>query len=278
MQNGTFQIAGSSLTTTGSLRVTSPGTVNINNDMFVSGSSITNTGTITSGSTPTVTMSGAGTLGGIGSTTLPALTLAVANQTTTLAGAVTILGAFTNPASHTLDASGSNYGMTISSNWANSGIYTAHTSSVTFTGSVPNGTIATNVYAFYNLSVNGGTWQNITNTVTTSSSLYVSGGTLSVRGSSLTVTGGAYVSGTGILSVNHDVLIGGGDLTNNGSGSITGLSTPTITLNGTGTLGGSAATTLPMILTLSAMPGRRRWAGRWCWPDPRPLRPVIPWT
>ena len=70
---------------------------------------------------------------------------------------------------------------------------------MTFTGSVPNGTIATNVYAFYNMSVNGGTWQNITNTVTASSSLYVSGGTLSIRGSSLTVTGGAYVSGTGIL-------------------------------------------------------------------------------
>ena len=121
---------------------------------------------------------------------------------------------------------------------------------MTFTGSVPNGTIATNVYPFYNLSVNGGTWQTITNTVTASSSLYVSGGTFSIRGSSLTVVGGSYVSGTGILSVNNDVLISGGDLTNSGSGSITGLSTPTITLNGTGTLGGSATTTLPMILTL----------------------------
>ena len=114
--------------------MTTPGTANINNDMWVAGSSITNTGTITSLSTPTVTLSGTGTLGGAGSTTLPALTLATA-QTTTLAGPVNILGAFTNPANHTLDASASNFGITISSNWANAGIYTAHTSSVTFTGS-----------------------------------------------------------------------------------------------------------------------------------------------
>ena len=96
-----------------------------------------------------------------------------------------------------------------------------------------------------------GTWQNITNTVTASSSLYVSGGMLSVRGSSMTVTGGIRTSAAaGTLSVNNDVLISGGDLTTSGSGSITGVSTPTITLNGAGTLGGSATTTLPMILTL----------------------------
>ena len=84
VQGGTFIIAGSSLTATGSLRVTTPGTVNINNDMFVSGSSITNTGTITSLSTPTVTMSGAGNLGGTGTTVLPGLSLAVGAKTTTL--------------------------------------------------------------------------------------------------------------------------------------------------------------------------------------------------
>ena len=137
--------------------------------MWVAGSSITNTGTITSLSTPTVTMSGMGTLGGAGSTTLPALTLATAFPTT-LAGPVTILGAFNNPAGHTLDASASNYGITISSNWANSGIYVARTSSVTFDGIGPQrlNDRDERLCVLQNLgaSTKGNQRQNITNTVT----------------------------------------------------------------------------------------------------------------
>ena len=141
VQNGTFQIAGSSLTATGSLRVTTPGTVNINYDMLVNGSSITNTGTITSSE------HGDGDawraralLGGTGSTTLPILTLTGAGKTTTLAGPVVFIGSTTIGTTHTLDVSASNYQITVSSWFANNGTFASRAGTVvvnstaTFTG------------------------------------------------------------------------------------------------------------------------------------------------
>ena len=148
VQNGTFLINGSSFTAVGSLRVTTPGIANINNDMLVLGSSITNTGTITSLTSATVTMSGAGTLGGTGTTTLPILTLTGATKTTTLAGAVVLAGSATIATGHTLDDSlGNNYQITISSWFANNGTFTSRSGTVvvnstaTFTG-------ATSFYQF----------------------------------------------------------------------------------------------------------------------------------
>ena len=324
VQGGTFTIAGSSFSATGSLRVTTPGTVNINYDMIVNGSSITNTGTIVSLSTPTVTMNGAGSIGGTGSTTLPALTLVTVTtaKTTTLAGNVSILGALNNPATHTLDASANNYSITISSNWANAGTYTAHLSSVTFVGSVPNGKITTGSQRFYNVGFQGGTWTMqdfmgvtssetlaggtlntnasnlglnvggewlysggtfVTNNssitfsgtttnlriqsgdqplwrlafagsgrwitdsyaLTVTSTVFVNAGTLQVAGaSSMTVVGNPFVAAGATLDIEGDASVGTtpiGAAINN-AGTVTAFSTATLTLSGTGTLGGSGRT------------------------------------
>lgn len=247
IDGGTFNVAGTSLTTTGSVLVTTLGTLNVLEDILVNGSSMTNTGTITTTlSTPTVTLVGNGTLGGTGNTLLPNLTLNTAAKTTTLLGPVSLLGTMTNSASHVLDPSVSNYGITTSGNWANAGTFTARSSSVTFTGSTANGTIQTNNSPFFALDFEGGTWRNLTNVVTVSNNLTINGGSFNVGGSSMSVGGDVAVNSGGTLGINHDVLIAG-DLANDGTITPIATSTPTVTQSGTGIIGGNGATSLPRI-------------------------------
>src|SRR5207249_4267231 len=98
-------------------------TLNFQDNFSLNGGTLTNAGNVTSVSSATLTLAGAGTLGGTGSTRLPFLTLSGAAQTTLLGGAITVQGTLSNGASHTVDVSGSNYAITVSSSWTNSGTF-----------------------------------------------------------------------------------------------------------------------------------------------------------
>jgi hypothetical protein len=128
---GTLTVAsGSTMTVVDDVIVNSGGVLNVNADLAVKGGDLQNAGTVNSVSGATLTITGAGTLGGTGSTTLPRLTVSGAGQSTTLGGDVVIQGSFTITGSHTLDTSGTSYQITLSSDWVNLGTFTPHTGTV----------------------------------------------------------------------------------------------------------------------------------------------------
>jgi fibronectin-binding autotransporter adhesin len=247
---GSFTVAaGSSLTVGGNMIVQSGTSLALQEDTTINGGSLQNAGTITATATPTLTITGTGVLGGTGVTRLPAVTLAGNTQATTLGGAVTIQGALINGAGHTLDASvGGNYGVTLSSSWLNAGIYMARTSSVSFNGSMPGLQIDPGPSSFYKIQFTGsGSWSTANNPLTVSSVVYITAGNLSVTASSsMTVTGNVFLAAGAGMILRNDVGITGGTLSN--AGMVTGTdASRTLSLTGTGTLGGSGATLLPRL-------------------------------
>jgi len=151
VDDGTFQVATTSLTVVGDITVASGATLDIDNDVVVTGGDLLNEGTIVSLTTTTVTLNGAGTLGGTGSSSFPRLSLTGAAQTTVLGGDIVVLGSMTIGTSHVFDANNSgNYQITVSSHWANLGTFTARQGLVVFnsTSSLSGSTI------FYDLDVN----------------------------------------------------------------------------------------------------------------------------
>jgi len=245
INGGSFLVGGASLTVTTDIDVNG-GTFEIDHDVLISGGDLPNNGTIlTDLSTPTVTLPAAGILGGPGHTRLPRLTTA-GSFVTTLGGHLTLMGTMTNATGHTLDASTNNFGITAMDEWLNSGIYTARLSSVTFAGSGLNERIQTNHWLFYNLRFNGsGSWVHITNPVTVSSSVWVTAGLYQVMGTSLSVTGDIDVIPGASMEIDHNIMVTGGDLITDGT--LTSLSTPIVTLNGAGSLGGLGSSTFPQV-------------------------------
>lgn len=136
IQAGMFTLANVSGAAIQNAAVGAPGVWVIDSSVTLSGATLSNSGLVsTDVSTAVVTLPGAGSLGGSGATTLPAVTFSGTAQTTTLAGAVTVQGGLTNSASHTLDA-GANYTLTVSSNWANPGSFNAEEGTVVLAGTV----------------------------------------------------------------------------------------------------------------------------------------------
>ena len=96
---------------------------------------------------------------------------------------------------------------------------------------------------FYKLLFTGsGKWVTDTYALTVTSTVLVNAGTLQVvGGSSLTVAGNPFVAAGATLDIEGDMGVGttalGGALNN--AGTVTGFSTATLTLNGTGNLGGT---------------------------------------
>ncbi len=246
INSGTLTVAaGSSMTVVGNLTIASGGELDVNNDMILTGS-LLNSGTVdTSNSAATFTSSGTFTLGGSGVNNFPNLTLAGNTKTTTLGGPITIEGNFINPVGHTFTTTATNYAVTTAGSWTNLGTFTVNSSSVTFNGSSPGNTIAPGASSFFILRVNGsgGAWTTATNAVTVSSNVIIDAGTLTLAGNATTVTGDVDVNAAGTLAINNNLTINGGDLPN--AGTITSLSTATLTITSTGTLGGAGTTTLP---------------------------------
>lgn len=249
---GTFSLtAGSSLTVAGSLAVLSGGALTVSTHAVIQGGALSNAGTITTTDAQAIlTLTGSGLLGGAGSTTLPSLVLSGAG-TTTMAGAVTLQGSMTNSASHTLDANASGpYALTVGGSWSNSGIYQSQGNTVTLNGAASDSTIQTNNSTFGGLTLNGtGVWSTLSGPLTVASDLTVTAGTMTLASpSSGTVQGSVSVGASGVLVLRADLGINGGSFTNDGT--VISASTPTLSLAGNGTLGGSGLTVLPkMTLT-----------------------------
>lgn len=242
--------AGSSMTVTNNLFVSAGATLRIQDDVAVRGGTFSNAGNILAlDSSKTVTIAGAGNLGGSGATTLPRLALTGAGQTTTLAGPMTLLGDFANGVSHTLDANASsNFAMTVSSSWVNSGVYVARQSSVTLNGTGAGLTIDSGHSNFYKLALNGAGSYGVTNRpLTISSTVVLNAGTFIVSGSSLTAYGDVVVGAAATLDIEQDMGLSGGSLLN--SGLVTSANPAALLMSsGTVSLGGSGATLVPRLL------------------------------
>src|SRR5262249_44361270 len=75
------------------------------------------------------------------------------------------------------------------------------------------------------------------------SDIYVVGGTFRVTTSSVSATGSLLVTTPGAVDIQYDMILNGSSMTN--TGTITSVATPTVTMNGQGTLGGTGSTVLP---------------------------------
>ncbi len=109
----------------------------------------------------------------------------------------------------TLDASTSNYNLSVAGNFSNAGTYTARSGAVTMTGTDTDNTITSGGTSFYGLTING------TNGVTTvqdaliaTNALTITSSTLSLGSQNLTTTGATF-SNTGTM-----MLAGSQTLTN----------------------------------------------------------------
>lgn len=246
MLGGALTVSGTSWTVAGGFNIQGGSTLTISHDLQIGGGALSKVpaGRIEAGnSTSTLRLSGTGVLGGTGSRVwLPNLDLSGAGQTTTLAGPVTLLGALSNGAGHTLDPSASNYGLTVAGSWLNSGSYTIRAASVTFNGSSAGRSIQTAGQALYLARIDGtGSWTGTGGPLTITNNLVVNRGTFTVvAGSSLTVVTDIQNTG-GVIDFEGDTLVSGGDITNTG-GSIVALGTATVTLSGAGILGGTGLT------------------------------------
>lgn len=248
---GTFTVsAGSTLTVAGSVDIKAAAALALNADAAINGGALTNAGAVIADPSASLTLSGTGLLGGVGTMILPNLTLSGSGKTTTLASNVTLSGALTNNAGHTLDVTASNYGITASSSWVNSGTYVAHAGSVTFNGSTAHLTIDSGNSAFYRLFMDGaGDWTAVNNPVTVSSSVSVAAGNfILASGSSMTVAGNVDIANGASFTMNADVGVNGGSFI--GNGNLATSNAPTLTLSGTGFLGGTGSDAWPKV-TLS---------------------------
>ncbi len=172
---GTLILAGNATTVTGDVDVNAAGSLAINNNLTINGGDLPNAGTITSLSTATLTIASTGTLGGVGTTTLPRLTMTGVGQTTTLGGDIAVVSSMTIGTSHILDANNAgNYQIAISSYWANQGTFTARRGEVVFNS---NAGLSGNT-TFFNFTA---TTPGVTITFTAGSTQTVSG-TLQMAG------------------------------------------------------------------------------------------------
>ncbi len=197
------------------------------------GHNITNSGTY-SQTFSTLTMSGNGTLGGVGTYDLVNLTF---SSTTILSSNISVSGILTvsgilNAMTSTITLTGTG-GTPLAI--SGSATFNANTSTVVYSGASAN--IASTTY--YNLTVNDGTAGTLTGSTTVSNTLSVpSGKTLSAGGSRLTLAGsGTPFALVGNFNYNTSTVV----YSNTGSVTTTGASYYTLTLgSGTYTQGASS--------------------------------------
>jgi filamentous hemagglutinin family protein len=122
------------------------------------------------------------------------LTINAADTFTTNGYDVTLTDFLTINAGGILNASSGAGGdtiITLAGNWSNSGIFTAGSSTVTFTATDTDNTINPGMSSFYNLTLNGvgGAWDLSTNALAVTHALSIINGTLDLNGKNLTATG-----------------------------------------------------------------------------------------
>lgn len=171
----------------------------------------TNSGTltITAGTTVNLTGTGSQTLT-TGGQSFQNLTINGSGGTYTLQDGLSVAGNLTLTAG-TLDVSASNYGVTVTGNWARTaGSFTSRNGTVTFNKTTSSQTVNGAGGSFYNLTHSGaGALSLSTSDLTVTNNLNNSAGTLTVSASNFNITvggnwsnGGTFTSGTGTVTLN----------------------------------------------------------------------------
>ena len=204
-------------------------------------------------STDTITFAGTSGTNGIATANNPLynVTFNGAGGTWVLQDSMTVISSITLNAGTLNSNTGTALnGLAVGREWINGGgTFLTNSSSVTFTGSGTNLRIQSGDDQFYKLIFTGtGKWVTNSYALTVTSTVLVNAGTLQVAGgSSMTVTGNPAVAAGATLDIEGDMGVGttgiGGAINN--AGTITGFSTATLTVNGTGNLGGSGNSHLP---------------------------------
>lgn len=115
----------------------------------------------------------------------------------TLGGVVNVNGTLNIGSGATLDASPSNYNMTIKGNWSNSGIFTARSGTVTLGGlntQIIDGSAITN---FFNLAVNNASGVTLNSSQAVGGTLTLTSGKIATGANTLIITTGGSISGGG---------------------------------------------------------------------------------
>ena len=181
-------------TSTNDVTITA-GTLDLNGqNLVVQGGDITVTGTLAADvDSGTVTLSGSGDLGGSGTTTAYNLTL---SGITALAGNITVNNDLTISGANSLDASASNYDITVAGSWSNaSGTFTAQEGTVTFTSSGAEA-INPGSSSFFDLTFDGSGGWTFSAAATTSNDLTITQGTVTSTSGILAIGGSWSNSGT----------------------------------------------------------------------------------
>jgi len=222
-------------------------TLTISANTTVGGGDITATGTLATSGTPTVTMRGTGNISGAGTKTIYNLNIGDATAaTTTLTGALTVSNNVVVDTGDTFNIN-ADLGVTGSLTNTTTGIIntTSGAPTVTVQGTSLGG--GSGALTFYNLIKSGAGTTTFSGSGTNSvnNNLSVSAGTLT-QSNTLGVTGDISVATGSTYNQNATLTIGGGDLTTTGTGVVnTTAGTGTVTINGTGgSIGGGGAVSI----------------------------------
>jgi len=129
------------------------------------------------------------------------------NKIVSLAGNVAAQS-ITIGANDTLDASTSNYAITVYGNWLNQNIFLARSGTVSFAATTTGRTITVNNRAFHNLHFtgSGGAWSFTENVLTTNNNFTVATGTVTLPTATTTI-GGSFDSTGGSFAHNNGTLL-----------------------------------------------------------------------
>lgn len=201
----------------------------------------------------TVTLPSSGMSSITGNLTLSGTVAVTSQATLTVGGDVSVAAGITYTVNHDLAVNGGDFTTT------GSGIIATSAGTPTVTvdggGSIGGGSGAITFYNFTKTGSGTTTFSGSgTNTVNNTLSVGTGNG-IFVLSNTMTVTGDATVATGATFRVNADLTVNGGDFTNTGTGVITYTSgTPTVTVAGTGSIGGVSGSTTFYNLTLSGTP------------------------
>lgn len=227
-------------------------TLTISGSTTVGGGDITATGTLATSGTPTVTIRGTGSISGAGTKTIYNLTVGDATiATTTLSNSLSVSN---NASVGTGSTFNINADLTVTGSLTNTttGIinHTANSPVVTVSGTSIGG--GSGNITFYRLQKAGAgtTTFSGSGANTINDTLDATAGTFTLS-NDITVAGNASASTGATLNQNANLTINGGSFLTTGTGVInTTAGTPTLTISGTGNLGGgSGAITLYNLTT-----------------------------
>lgn len=236
---GSLTSAGQSLN---NLTHSSSGALTLIDNPTIGGNFIISAGTLSPGAT-TVIMNGNGKTLTTNSQTLNNLEV---SGNTILGGSLALSGNLTIDSGKTFDTSSSNYAVTVSGNWTNSGTYTGNNSLVTLNGSGSQTITGSNT--FYQLSASA---------ISANRTLTFTNGTTQTISNALTLTG----SGGNILLLRSDSPTHQWNITPNGTRTVdyvdvqdsnnTVVATPIIATNSTDSGNNTHWTITPTPLTVS---------------------------